>query len=96
MASILSHPFRLAGGRIAVVEQFSDQANAEQLAVLLLTRRGERPLVPTFGVADPTFDALDVGDVLTGIEAFGPEVALMDVETRFTGPMTQEVVVTYE
>jgi hypothetical protein len=96
MPRILSHPFRLApDGRIATVEQDTAQAHAEQLAVLVLTRRGERPLVPTFGITDPTFGDLDVAELEGAVETFGPAVALEEVELEFLDESTEQVTVTF-
>lgn len=96
MARILSHPFRLApDGRIATVEQDTDQANAEQLAVLIMTRRGERPLVPTFGITDPVFAELDRAELEGAIETFGPPVRITGVDADFVDASTEQVVVTF-
>lgn len=95
MSAILSHPFRIVGGVAATVEQATDEANAEQLAVLLATRRGERVLVPTFGITDPTFDEVDPVEVAVAVDVFGPPVTIEAVETRYTGPTTQEVDVAF-
>lgn len=82
MARILSFPFRLTpGGAIAAVEQGGDTANAEQIAALALTRQGERPMVPAFGVPDPAFRGIDPSDLAAGIAAFGPPVTLEAVTT---------------
>ena len=69
---LLSHPFRLAGGTVATIDQDSDEATAEGIAVLVLTRKGERTLVPEFGVSDPTFRTLSEAEVNVGIADFGP------------------------
>lgn len=82
MARILSFPFRLAGGgAVATVEQASDQAATEQLAVLLLTRTGERPMVPGFGLTDPAFRGVEPGEVAAGVALYGPPVRLEAVES---------------
>ena len=71
----MSHPFRLApSGRVAVVEQGSPDHDVELVAALVSTRKGERELVPDFGVTDPTFGALERAEVTTGLKLFGPEV----------------------
>lgn len=92
MARILSYPFRLqTNGEAATVEQGSDEANAEQLAVLVLTRIGERALVPSYGVEDPAFGALTLGDVVAGVAMFGPDVQIESVETSYPTETAQEV-----
>lgn len=44
---------------------------------MVLTRKGERPLVPDFGITDPVFQALDEAELRVGLRTFGPNV---DVE----------------
>jgi hypothetical protein len=86
---MMSFPFRLdPTGSVACVEQESDQANAEQVAVLCLTFKGERTLVPGFGVTDPTFQlgGLEVAEVRAGIDQFGPPVEILGVEEVYAQP----------
>lgn len=79
---VLSHPFRLTtAGQVAVVEDGTSRAHAEALAVLVGTRRGERPLQPLYGTSDPAFDGLDVAEIQAGIVAFGPEGVQVDQVT---------------
>lgn len=73
MTELLAYPFRITpGGRIATVADGSDAAHGQELQVLILTRLGERILVPAFGTIDPTFRGLDVEDVRAGVQLFGP------------------------
>jgi hypothetical protein len=93
---ILSHPFRLApDGRVATVDQNADQAHAEQLAVLMLTRRGERPLVPSFGITDPTFADLDQAELDGAIDTFGPPIEIGAVDVDHVDASTEQVTVTF-
>ena len=82
MVALLSHPIRLdpTGRRFATVDQGSDQHHAEALAVLLETRRGERPLAPTFGTSDPTFSTVDAAELTAAVATFGPPVTIADVD----------------
>ncbi len=97
MSQILSHPFRVGGnGSIATVDQNSDQANAEQIAILVLTEIGERPLIPGFGITDPTFSSLDPAEVAAGLTAYGPDVQVIDVRVRDESDSTQLVNVDFE
>jgi hypothetical protein len=80
MARILAFPFRLApNGSVATVEQETDQADREQIAVLALTRRGERPLVPGFGILDPAFGGFDPGALSAAVAVYGPPRTITDV-----------------
>jgi phage baseplate assembly protein W len=94
---VLSHPFRLGPtGSFAVVEQSSDTAVAEALAVLLLTKRGERSLVPQFGIPDPTFDVLDTEALNLALATFGPLITVESVEVRVDAAGNANMDVTYE
>jgi hypothetical protein len=94
---ILSHPFRLApNGSIAVVDADSDQGRAEQLAVLCLTRIGERDLVPGFGITDPVFTGIDPAEIVAGLAAYGPAVTVSDVSSTFEDDSTQLVRIDFE
>lgn len=64
---------------MATVEQDTDDANAEQIAVLVLTRLGERELVGGFGISDPTFAGIRPTEVVAGIAAFGPPADILDI-----------------
>jgi phage baseplate assembly protein W len=94
---LLAHPFRLAGnGTVATVEQGSDEANAQQIAALLLTETGERPLAPGFGITDPTFRGIDATEVIAAVAEHGPDVTVGDVTVRWESESTQLVDVTFE
>ncbi len=72
---LLSFPFALTGsGAVATVEDGTEEALSQALAVLVCTRKGERPSAPAFGITDPTFDELDVAEVNAALDAFGPEI----------------------
>lgn len=88
----LSYPLRLRpNGRLALVEQGSDEHNAELLSVLVLTRPGERELAPAFGIEDPAFSQVSLGDVVAGVAMFGPPVRIEGLEVRFPDDHTEEV-----
>jgi hypothetical protein len=70
----ISFPFRLTPtGSVATVEEGSDAAIDEAIAVLCLTIIGERRMRPTYGVPDPAYAGLYVGDVQVGLDEHGPE-----------------------
>jgi hypothetical protein len=96
LVRIISHPFRLAaGGAVATVEQDTDAANAEQIAVLAMTRAGERPMVPGFGLTDPAFAGFRPAELVAGIQAWGPPVAVGEVATRPADDATELVTVEF-
>ena len=94
---LLSHPFRLRpNGHVATVEQGTDEANAEQLALLILTRQGERDLAGGFGISDPAFSGgFDPAEIVAGIAAFGPDITIDDVTLEPIDDATLDVTVRY-
>ena len=89
---LISHPFRLeANGAVATVEDGTEEAAAEGIAVLVLTRRGERDLVPGFGMTDPTFDELSVAELNVGLAEYGPDVIVTDVTITYPNDRTERV-----
>lgn len=94
---LIAHPFRLAAnGSVATVPQDSDEADTQGLAILLLTRKGERALVPDFGVTDPTYDVLDLAEVNVGLIDYGPDVRVTAVEVDQPTDTLERVTLTYE
>lgn len=58
MADIIPHlawPLRLAGTRLAQVEQDSLEDVRQNVHAYLTTPKGARPLSPDFGIEDPAF-----------------------------------------
>lgn len=93
---LISYPFRVApDGSVETVDDGSDEHFAQELAVAVLTRPGERPLVPDFGVADPTFAGFDSEALALHVDLFGPPVTIDGVRVRFVNEHTQDVVVEF-
>jgi hypothetical protein len=70
---ILSVPFRLtANGTLATVSEGTDQANAEQISVILTTVQGERLAQTGFGLPDPVGSGITGGTVAAQVAKFGP------------------------
>lgn len=92
MAQVLSHPFRLLpNGRAATVEQTSPTAAAESIAMLALTRFGERRLAAGYGTPDPTFGGFSPTDLAAAIAAWGPNVTLDETTIEAVGDDAQRV-----
>lgn len=71
---LLSHPLRITPtGQMATVEDGSDAAVGEAIAVLIGTRLGERVMQPTFGIPDPVWLGLRAADVNAGLDIWGPQ-----------------------
>ncbi len=74
----------------------SDQADAEGLAILALTRKGERVMVPTFGTTDPVFDQLSVAELNVGLLDFGPAIHVATVNVSHPTDTTQRVELSFD
>ena len=78
---LISHPFRLRpNGTVYTVDQNSGDADAQQVAMILLTKIGERQAVPGFGVTDYTFAVPDVNQIVGAISLYYPGVTLENVK----------------
>lgn len=96
MMELLSHPFRLeTSGNIATVTDDTDQAYAEGLAVLLLTRVGERVLVPGFGTADATFDEVSITEINAALADYGPPIQVTDIDITNPTDSTEAVTLAF-
>lgn len=95
MARVLAHPFRLAGAEVAKVEDGSDEGLGQLVAVLVTTRRGERPMVPAFGVSDPVFDSYSVAEVNAALSMFGPAVQVDEIAHAPIDDVSQRAVLTF-
>jgi hypothetical protein len=94
MPRLISFPFSIdATGAVATVEQNSDAEVEQQLAVAMLTRPGERILVPSFGVADPAFEGFLVGALQRHCLDFGPDVAVRQIDTQVLDDFRQRDIV---
>lgn len=94
---ILSVPFRFRYGSAVTVDQATDESVAEMIAVLCRTHRGERPLVPNFGITDPAFNGgVDANELRLGVLTFGPRVAFLNVDTRAVTDEIMETVIRFE
>lgn len=82
-------------GRIALVEQASIGADTEQIAVLALTRPGERPLVPGFGMVDPTFAGFEVSNLAAAVALWGPPVQIDTATVTVVDEQTEAVEVIF-
>ena len=97
MVSVWSFPFRIGGdGSIATVEEGSEQAIEEAIAVAMLTRVGERITVPTFGAVDPAFAGVEAGALQRHLDDFGPSITITSVTTHTQTPHTEAVTVAWE
>jgi len=93
---VVSYPFRLASdGGVASVDQDAEQADLEEIATVILTVRGERALVPAFGIGDPAFVGLSAPEVVAAVTRWTPHV-VTGVTVAPDGPSTQRATVSIQ
>lgn len=89
---LLSFPFRIdpESGQAASVAVGSAAEAAEAVAMLALTRLGERDLCPGFGTPDPAYtDDVDLAaEVQSGLTLWGPEGVRVATESIILDPAT--------
>ena len=94
---LIAHPFRLGpDGRVLTHEQDTDAYLAERIALILGCRPGERPLVPAFGVSDPTFDGLSLASLQNQVTIFEIPVEITDVDRDDLSDSAASYRVTFE
>jgi len=92
VVQVLRHPFALGlNGAVATIEDDSEAGEAQQLAVLCLTRTGERPVQPAYGVPDPTFAGFSRSAFIAAAARFGPPVRIAAVDVEPVDDTTQSV-----
>lgn len=71
----LSHPLRLDNsGALVGIDQGSDRHAAELAGVVIATGKGERPLAPTYGLADPTSSGVSSAIVAAAVARCEPDL----------------------
>lgn len=96
MARTLSYPMRLApNGSFVTVDQGTDTDAREQIAVICLTRPGERPVTPGFGTSDPAFTGFRGTELVAQIAQWGPPVAIDDIAVEALTDTVQHVTVEF-
>lgn len=96
MARRLSFPFRLLpNGQAATVEQGSEAGDRESIAQLVLTRPGERPLVPGLGITDPAFAGFEPTELTAAVALYGPHVEIADVLVEAADDVSQTVTIEF-
>lgn len=77
MTQVLAFPFRIdpVSGRADTVTVGSEREAADAIAMLAMTRLGERELAPGFGTRDPAYtENVDIaGEIAAGLVLWGPD-----------------------
>jgi len=95
-SSLISWPFRLApNGSVVTRPDNTAEYYAEEITQLVTTRSGERPLVPQFGLDDPTFSFVDPQELAIKCDKFLIPVRILDVSTKQITDGQQDALVTF-
>ncbi len=78
---VLSFPLKINNrGEFFKVSDTSDEYKAEQIKAFISTHVGERPLFPSFGVTDPTFDRFHPLEMIDAMGHFyGATLGITDI-----------------
>ena len=96
--NLIAFPFRVApNGSVFTQLDGSDEYYAGELTMLVSTVPGERIVVPTYGVNDPTFNEFPTAVLMSAVETFGPPVDITDVIiTRKGESSSVDVIINFE
>lgn len=87
----LALPFAIgADGSALTVEQDSEAEVVQSVGVLVGTRPGTRTMVPSYGITDPTFVGVQVGELTRAVAVWEPRAS---VTVQVTPGGTEQVVV---
>lgn len=95
--NLMSYPFRLDNtGAVVTNEDGTDECYAEELAVLVLTKPGERILVPDFGITDPAFGEFDSQELSDKVSLYGIPVQVVDVSSSYVSDGHESIQVSFD
>lgn len=97
MTVFLQHPMQVGyDGTMATVGANTDEHLTQQVAVIVGTRLGERPMAVGFGVPQPPWSGLFAGDIQVVLDQFGPPILVTDVVASPRDEQTSDYTVTWE
>lgn len=96
MSVHLAVPFQMEGDHAATVEEGSIEEITQNVAVIVGTLRGQRLVVPEFGVGDPTFElgaaSSDPADLETAAARWEPR-AVLTIDRSMSATGEEDLVV---
>lgn len=81
----LSFPFRFKRGRAIRLDTSDESYQAQKIASVISTRRGELPLKPTFGIKDPEFNEFDTAGFSYTVASEFPDIQIKNIVQTITG-----------
>jgi hypothetical protein len=96
MAKLLSFPFRVATYGAAVSnDQGTDQYYKEQIATIVLTRRGERILSDDLGMPDIVYSGFLYSAFKAQVAEKLPEIVELTATIKDTSDTTEDVIIEF-
>jgi len=93
---LLAYPFQLRGGAVPTVTQGTDAEAVDAVARIALTRIGELPLVPSYGVPDPVFSHLTAASINATLALHGPTDVTVTVANVVTNERDERITLVVE
>lgn len=72
-------PISFDKGRMGVCADGSREYYSQIIAIVVQTERGEMPLEITYGITDPTFNALRKSEILQVLSVYWPEIKIKEI-----------------
>lgn len=92
MSGAIAFPFRITGNKEVATVPYGSDAEVEQaIAVLVLTRLGERPMEPDFGTPDPLMGEITASDIQVGLDSYGPVGIVIADVTSTPSPQNENM-----
>lgn len=96
MAQLLSLPFRISpAGQAVRVEQGDDEYYKQQLATILFTIQGERPINDDLGMPDMAFAGFQYSTFKAQVEERLPEVKEIKATIQDSNDQNQQVLIEF-
>jgi hypothetical protein len=73
--------FDETNGGMVFLDEGTDDYYRQLLSIAARTEQGTHPVIPDFGVMDPTFKTIDRGQFLLSAAHYVPEIQVTSVET---------------
>ena len=82
---LIAFPFRFKpDGSVAKVTQTSDDHTAQRIYGFVKTTSGELPLALGYGLTDPVFANIELGEVEAGINLYHPDIVVDASSTKIS------------
>ena len=82
---LIAFPFRLKpDGSVAKVTQTSDDHTAQRIYGFVKTTSGELPLALGYGLTDPVFANVELGEIEAGISLYHPDIVVDASSTKIS------------